>query len=291
MATVIDLKEQQTTVVRLHLDSISGQGRVQPRLIIDFQAETHGTDLHAEVHGMRVEVTSDGEYLGTGAPRNLVSDVFDFGSQLRVEVPITHAVIDFMDQRLRAATVPLMLEVQAFLRVRAEPKALPGQPAPEPGPWREVRIWPIQVDVAIPRSEWVTRVVQPLGIEQYVLMEVAIPPAPDRSRWEQALAHLAAAEQRYRDGNDPEVLQRCYAAFEALEGAPAAIFDGMPDEAKRKRLNDALRDAKAYMNSGRHVSATGEQLGEYPVDHRDAAFALGQAKVWLSFITHLLQKG
>ena len=291
MATVIELRDQQTTVVQMHLDTVMAQGQVQPRLIFAFQGETKGRNVHAEVLLLRVEVTSNGEYLGSGTQRNVATDIFGYLTQVRVEVPITRAVLEFIDRQQRdAADVRLQLELQAFLRLRTEVPAPPGQTPPEPGPWREVKIWPIQVDVAIPRSEWITRVVQPLGVEQYVLLEIALPPAPDRSRWEQALAHLAAAEQRYREGNDPEVLQRCYAAFEALEGAPAAIFETLPDKAKGKRLDDALRTAKAYMNSGRHVSATGEQMGEYPVDHRDAAFTLGQAKLWLSYISHLLQK-
>ena len=289
MATVIDLKDQQRTLVQLRLDSVSGQGRLQPRLILDFQAETKGTDLHAEVHALRVEVTSNGEYLGTGSARKVVSDVWSWDTQLRVEVPINRAVIDFVDQH-PDSTVQLMLEMQAFLRLRTEPMALPGQVSPEPGPWREVTTWPAQMQVPIPRSEWVARVVQPLGVEQFVFLEVAIPPATDRARWEKALSHLAEAEQHYREGNDPEVLQRCYAAFEALEGAPKAIFDTVPDVEKRDRLNEALRTAKEYMHNGRHVSQAGASEGAYPVDHRDAAFALGQAKLWLAYVSRLLQK-
>ena len=291
MPTTIDLRDGQTTLLRLRLDSVSAHGRVQPRLILDFQGETTGTNVHAEVHGLQVEVTSNGEYLGSGTQRNVVTDVYGHGSQVRVEVPINRAVIEFIDERLRgAADVQLKLEVQAYCRCRTEPPGPAGQATPEPGPWREVRIWPVQADLSIPRSEWIGRVVQPLGVEQYVFLEVALPPAPDRGRWEQALAHLVAAERLYREGNDPEVLQRCYAAFEALEGAPKAIFDTVPDPEKRDGLNEALRTAKEYMHNGRHVSKADQLEGAYPVDHRDAAFALGQAKLWLSYISRLLQK-
>jgi hypothetical protein len=147
-----------------------------------------------------------------------------------------------------------------------------------------------QAQHQIPRTEWVSRVIQPLGVDQFVFLEVAIPPAPERERWQRALAHLAEAEQLFRTGNDPEVLQRCYAAFEALEGAPTEIFEAVDDEEKRKQLNKALRSAKEYMHSGRHVAESGASEGAYSVDHRDASFALGQAKVWLSYISHLLQR-
>lgn len=290
MAPVIELREQQTVLVRLHLDSLSGQGRVSPRLVVDFRAETTG-DLHAEVHRMRVEVMADTEHLGTGWPRSIVTDVYPYGAPLRIEVPIGRSVIDFVDAHVRGAQVTLKLEVEALLRVRSEPRSAPGQAvAAEPGPWREVYCWPTQWDVPIPRSEWTSRVVEPLGTDQFVFLEVEIPPVPDRDRWRMALDHLDAAERLYREGNDAEVLQRCYAAFEALEGAPKAVFDSVVDQAKRERLNEALRTAKEYMHSGRHVSKGAEQAGLYPVDHRDAAFALGQAKLWLAYVSRLRQR-
>lgn len=290
MESIIDLKDQQAMLVRLRFASISGQGRVQPRLILDFRAETVGANEHAEVQDLRVEVTCGGELLGSGTQRNVVSDVYDYESQLLVDVPISRAVIDFVDQRLREATVQLGLEVRALLRLRTEPPAPPGQQRPEPGPWHEAKTWPTQTEVSIPRSEWVSGVVQPLGVEQFIFLELPVPPPPERAQWEKALAHLAEAESHYREGNDPEVLQRCYAAFEALVGAPKAIFDAVADAEKRNRLNDALRTAKEYMQNGRHVSKAGELEGEYPVDHRDAAFALGQAKLWLTYIGRLLRK-
>lgn len=289
MAPVIELREQQTVLVRLHLDSISGQGRVSPRFVIDFRAETTG-ELHAEVHRMRVEVMADTEHLGTGSPRSVVSDVHPYGAPLRIEVPIDRSAIDFVDARLRGAHVTLKLEIEALLRVRSEPRSVAGQAAPEPGPWREVHTWPMQWDVPVPRSEWISRVVEPLGTERFIFLEVEIPQMPERERWGKALDHLDAAERLYREGNDAEVLQRCYAAFESLEGAPKAVFDSVLDPAKRERLNEALRTAKKYMHSGRHVSRGNEVEGSYPVDHRDSAFALGQAKLWLGYISRLLQR-
>ncbi len=46
------------------------------------------------------------------------------------------------------------------------------------------------------------------------------------------------------------------------------------------------------MHNGRHVSKAAQSERPCPVDHRDAAFALGQAKVWLSYISRvqLLQR-
>lgn len=98
---------------------------------------------------------------------------------------------------------------------------------------------------------------------------------PDRHRWERSLSHLVEAEQRFREGNDPEVLQRCYAAFEALEGAPKQILAALPDPEKRGQLDHALHAAREFMHSGRHVSKAEQLEGLFAVDHRDAAFALG----------------
>ncbi len=289
MATTINLNEGVRPALRLRVDGMSGYGRVQPRLIVDFEAQTTQSDQHAEIHAFRLDVSSAGEYLGSGVPHNLVTDVWSWGSQLRVEVPISRAVIDYVDQR-REPSIGFMLDVQSFFRIRNEQQALPGQEAPAPGAWREVKVPNAQTPLTIPRTEWVSRVVEPLGVEQFVFLELAIPPTPDRERWQSALAHLAEAEHFYQLGNDPEVLQRCYAAFEALEGAPTRVFEAVDDEPKRKQLNDALRTAKDFMHEGRHVSKSGASEGAYAVDHRDAAFALGQAKVWLTYLSRLLQR-
>jgi hypothetical protein len=49
---------------------------------------------------------------------------------------------------------------------------------------------------------------------------------------------------KHRPAGPRRFLQRCYVAFDALEGAPKAIFGSVSDQAKRERLNEALRTAK-----------------------------------------------
>lgn len=55
-------------------------------------------------------------------------------------------------------------------------------------------------------------------------------------------------------------------------------------------MNEALLAVKTFMHAGRHVSKGGALIGGFAADHRDAAFALGQAKVWLSYVARLAQR-
>jgi hypothetical protein len=123
-----------------------------------------------------------------------------------------------------------------------------------------------------------------------VLLDLPLPPPPDLERWQASVDHLRAAERFYHDGNDPEVLHRCYAAFDALAGAPKNIFDGLAaaDPDKGEKVDKALLAFRNYLQAGRHVSPSGASEGEFPVDHRDSEFALSQTKAWLAYVARLL---
>ncbi len=57
---------------------------------------------------------------------------------------------------------------------------------------------------------------------------------------------------------------------------------------KRQKIDALLDQTGKYFHAGRHVSKTGPQQGEFPVDHRDAEFALALAKFFLAYIAKLL---
>ena len=68
---------------------------------------------------------------------------------------------------------------------------------------------------------------------------------------------------------------------------PKRSSASVTDAGKRGKLDDALRGFRTYLHSGRHVM---DSEGVFPVDHRDSAFALSQAKLWLTYIARLLSK-
>jgi hypothetical protein len=73
-----------------------------------------------------------------------------------------------------------------------------------------------------------------------------------------------------------------------MEGAPQHIFDKIQDDRKRKVVDDLVKQCIDYFHLGRHVSKTGPDQGDFPIDHRDAEFALGLAKMLLSYSALLL---
>ncbi len=146
--------------------------------------------------------------------------------------------------------------------------------------WEFAWIQQTPLSIYVPRSDWLKDVLEPIGVGNYVFSEIRVPKVPDRERSEKALKHLRDAEEQFRLGNDPGVFQSCRAVFEegVLERAPKNIFAAVADEEKRKRGDQLLKEAVAYFHSGRHPSRTGPSQGEFPVDHRDAEFALSLLK-------------
>jgi len=265
----------------LTFDSVRGEGRVAPRLVLSFSGRPVKEQTRVDVDQLRAEVWLETEMLGSGSMREVTAHLLHHGGNLQVVMPISRDVLRYVDDRLRADHLSLRIDLRAGARWRHESGGQVGE-------WTDGDAFS-QATVVVTRSDWVMNVVAPLSIEEFVLIELPIPPPPDRERWAKSLGHLAEAEQFYHQGNDPEVLHRCYAAFEALAGAPKDIFALESDPDKRIRLDEALKYAKAYMHSGRHVSGASGQSGGFAVDHRDAAFALGQTKIWLSYIARLLQ--
>ncbi len=275
-----DFYFQATTAFSLTLDTIRGEGRVTPRLLLNFVAHGSRGEPWVVLQGLSAEVWLDAELLGRGDLRQQAGMALLDRALAQVYVPITRDGIRHVDSHARGDQISLRLDLRARTTLQRD-----GVPDPEPG--RETFA---QASHLVPRASWVKDVVEPIGSDQFVLLELAIPPNPERERWTRSLGHLEAAERFYHAGNDPEVLQRCYSAFEALEGAPKAVFEREPDEEKRVQLNAVLLAVKTFMHSGRHVSRSGAASGGFAVDHRDAEFALAQAKVWLSYFARIAQK-
>lgn len=273
--------QERTVPLKLTFDGIRGEGRVAPRLVLAFACRPTREQIRIDVERLSGEIWLEAEMLGVGTMRDMSLPVFHSGTNVHVSVPIDRAVVAYVDERFRDDTLNLRLDLRTRTRWRTEP---PGQG----DEWIDGSGYS-QGSIAVSRAEWARNVVAPLGIDDLVVMELWIPPPPERSRWTESLRHIDEAEGLYREGNDAEVLQRCYAAFEALEGAPQDVFAREPDPAKRDRLDAALKSAKMFMHAGRHISTAAGAKGGFAVDHRDAAFALAQAKVWLSYIAKLLR--
>lgn len=139
------------------------------------------------------------------------------------------------------------------------------------------------MEVDVPRSTWVKAVLEPLGTERYIWIELPLPPLPAGHRWETVLEHLQLAERRNQEGSDADVLIRCYDALGALAPTdPKAIIPADINAEKRAVLDKALLEFRDFLQRGRHPQKTGDARGRYDTDHRDSEFALAMTKVWLT---------
>lgn len=131
---------------------------------------------------------------------------------LQVLVSIARDALRYVDEHARGDEFSLRIDLRAWTTVTR------GGQAPISGQTFAQR------DVLVSRAAWVKHVLGPIGVGDYVLMELPVPPPPERERWRKSLEHIAEAEGFYHEGRDAEVLHRCHAAFEALDGAPKAVF-------------------------------------------------------------------
>lgn len=279
---------------------VSGQGRVVPRLALEIEARylpdpRQSEPREMEVRTLHADLLVNGELIGRGEMHAAVPPISAHNDgHLHIEVPISAAATRFVDETTRGDDVRLVVTLHAAIRYRRPAQSVGdgagGQRIEGPGPWQDMPSTGIpSLEVDIPRGEWVRKVLEPIGTDRYVWMEFAIPPAPAGERWMAALEHLSKAEARYHQGDDADVLGCCWDAVEALApGQGGKIVPDVAAEAKRRAVDDQLIKFRAFLQGGRHPSElTPGSGGRYHVDHRDAAFALAQTKVWLTYLAHL----
>ena len=284
------LSDGITSWVKLALSHVSAQGQVLPRLVVSLEASATRERIEAEIHHLTGELFHDRELLGKGAlPPAVVSS---FGTQLTLEVPVARDALHFVQQTLRGDAVDLRLEFTGLLRVRHDlPQGEQYRPSSPPqGEWGFVAIGQgrhAELRFQISRSDWFKRVLEPTGVNDYLLAEIRIPKAHRGQGWRNALDHLHDAERHFIIGNDAEVFFKCRAALEALPGAPKRTFDFIGNATKRQRIDELAKQFVDYLHTGRHVERSPGEQGKFPVDRRDAEFALALTKVMLAYASSL----
>ncbi len=276
--------------VKLTLSHVRAEGRIYPRLTFTFESRTPTPERRLRIAQLNVGLSFQNEILGMGWVREPGREVDSFGTDLTLVVPVTHHAIQFVQQYVRDHEIQFTLQFSGaiFARDDRPREKWQGPPELESGKWFFVPIQEINLVIIMARSDWVKYVLEQVGFGNYMLMEMPVPTVPDRKRWEDAIKHLTHAEQQFALGNDPGVFQYCRAMIESLGGYPKQIFAALGDEEKRQKIDALLDQTGKYFHAGRHVSKTGPQQGEFPVDHRDAEFALALAKFFLAYIAKLL---
>ena len=270
---------------------VSGRGRVEPRLIFRLELRTPTERIETELHNVRVRVLADQEILAEG--RLIGARAAWHTDQCELEVPISRRALDYINDRLGPqAEVGLTLWWDGVVRVRWEPNDTDHRVAGDiaPGEWTFLHMPPRQNEhlISIARSDWYSKVLQPLRVNAFIHLEVEAPLSPEADTWAKTLNQLAEAKKSYDLGDDAGVFAKLKGAFEALPGAPKSIFEALPEPTRGAvdRLVKAF--VAGYLNHGRHVTSIGEQAGDFPVNHIDARFALDASQVVLSYASRAL---
>lgn len=291
--TSTDLIIERQTWAKFRFLHLGAAGRVYPRLLFTLETRASLPQRKLRVIQLNGSLSFQSEILGIGwlepyGPSGTEIDLHD--RQVTLTIPVAHLAIQFVQERARGHAIPVELQLWGTAFVRDDTPVQQQDPhSPfSSGQWHFAPFQDSKLSVNIPRSDWVKNVLEPIGFGEYVLMEMPVPKIPERERWETALEHLKRAEEQYGMGNDPGVFQYCRAMVESLEGYPKRIVAGMEDDKKREQIDALLHEAGQYFHAGRHVSKAGPMEGEFPVDHRDAEFALGLAKLSLTYMAKLL---
>jgi hypothetical protein len=285
----MDLTSRGSTWLKLSTPQVLARGRVQPRLEAIFQARTPVREIQAQLIQLEADVVVAGERVGVGTAREIGRDFNFVETSVTVEVPMDSHALAFIEEHFREATLHLQFEWRGMLRVKHEQSSDGIVPSVPVGEWHFLPLDPGGNSgmVSISRSDWVHHVLAPVGVGDFVSLEIAVPKLPDPETWRVALDHLRTAEEQYHLGNDPGVFHHCYAVFERFRGDSETLFPTVPDESKRKKINDLLMKLNAFFQAGRHTSTSGSRAGQFAVDHRDAEAALAMTKIFLAYLARL----
>lgn len=243
-----------TTWALLDPDAAHGRGTVMPRLALQFKARTSRERMQAQIHVMRGELIVGQETLSQGM---LTGVHLSHGErQLTMEIPLSRPALEYIDRSFADGPIELVLRLSGWLLARDENDDGPRfASAPQPGEWvfqafGDARDTSLRFQIA--RSDWFTRVLEPIGTTEYICTEVAIPRGDHPLR--QAANHIRAAERALREGQDSQVFLTCRAAIESLPGAPREIFANLEYARERETLDALVLAAGNYLHLGRHAA-------------------------------------
>jgi hypothetical protein len=281
------LNSGNRTQALINLEWVGARGLVSPRLLLCFHAQTPNERTRIEFHDIRVRVMFGQELLGE--TRITGEQVGSQGRSIQLEIPTTHRMLNHVTDQLGVKEqVTLTLGWYGILRVLWEASdsdaRYPGDP--EPGVWTDSQIdeGNHEQQIMIPRSDWYSRVVTPVGTSDFIFTEVAVPRGPVGDDWRIAIDLLGQAEKAFVLGDDAAVFLHLRGAIDALPGAKKNIFDDLP-EPRREYVDDLTKRIGEFLHEGRHVVDIKDGIKGFPVNHIDARFALNLVKALLSYVS------
>lgn len=287
----ITITNGQLPLMRATAGAIRGEGRLFPRLVFDVDIRTPRENMEAHVQMLEARLKLGSEVVGTGFTTGIV--VASHGKLVSVEIPVSAGVLDAAQDLLPDDGMLLQLELRGLVFLKDDNNdgaRIMGQPGI--GEWGAHSFGAtslVTLDYRISRSDWFSRVREPLGLLRYINVEIAIPRGQGHPL-QKAGELIARADRALTEGDEPGVFLYCRGAVDAIPGMPKDVFNDLADARESKVLDDLLRAAGDYLHRGRHVERGGDRQGEFPVTGADARFALNLTKVIVSHAADVLSR-
>jgi hypothetical protein len=239
--------------VNIRPGDVYAMGSIMPRLQITLHASTTREKRWADIHLLRGKLSFGNEQIAEGFLSGVRLSAYE--RSMNFEVPIARGALQHVADHAVGDWIDLTLDLSGWLEVHREPTE--DDPTyfgevPEPGErgfitFGEGRTATLRFQIA--RSDWFTRVMQPVGTLDYVVTEIPLLKGTAGAAFAPALNHLKEAEGRYATGDSAEVFFRWRAAVEALPGAPKNIFDPVADRDLAECMNAVMKETVDYLHA------------------------------------------
>lgn len=267
-----------TGLLRITFDRISGEGMVLPTILVTGMASTFSQDIAIVPLNVNSKLKiKSGETIGLGGLRECGTQLNSYPHQLVFELQTSSRALKYVNENFRQDYLNFSLFFDILLNVTR------GQQS------RMVKPGARYLEFQISKTDWLKQVLEPMKYANFTFIEFPIPEIPDKQTWSKVLKHIEEAESQYATGNDPGVFSRCYAAYEAIKPIEAHL-EPIANADKREAIKSILVSMPRFLNKGRHIEKTGVDFGEFPVDHRDAEFAIYAIKSSVAYLAKLVQK-
>ena len=282
------LKDGSWDWVDVDCEQVTAAGSLTPRIVLGLRLKPANGVAQAVLQMVQCELWWNEELIGSNLIFN--KDVVQSGGYHQLPIATTPRHVQAITSQLgNQDQVPLQLRCRGVMvvsRIQHEGgQIVGGSNFAEPTVVSISDTYPLVLQ--IPRSDWYSNIVARLDASTIMFLEIAVPLGDVGADWQNVLLNFTKAQKAFALGDDPSVFNHLRGSFDALPGAKKSIFDSLPD-GKREEVNKLTTALSAYLHSGRHVTAAGEQAGTFPVDHLDAGFALNLMQVLLSYISRAL---
>jgi hypothetical protein len=283
----LELGGRNVITVRLEPNSIFGQDRAgQPALHLPLQVQLlpAGEQKNVQYQLVRLAGRLQSQPLGEFAsfeigPLAEVSSPDPFFRQQDALVALDRWQIKRFEDARAGKDAQLQIMLCGLLWYPMQPRF-------------EVTRSPGYLDVMIPRSHWVDRVLSPWNLSTMKIVEIKFPGGTVGENFRTSYAKIEAAEKLYANGQWKQTLGELYSAFESLAKAcdfakpDQQFFAGLLSEVhsvKKEKLKLSLDAFCDLLHLGRHEPKEGANA--FAVSPRDAHFALIMTHAIFEYIT------